>query len=35
MPGEPHTIRQEISGFIIFIAAIWAVFLARLALSPE
>jgi membrane associated rhomboid family serine protease len=28
MPAEPHTIRQEISGVVIFIGAIWAVFLA-------
>jgi membrane associated rhomboid family serine protease len=28
MPNEPHTIRQEISGVILFIGAIWAVFLA-------
>jgi membrane associated rhomboid family serine protease len=30
MPGEPHTIRQEISGVIVFLGAIWAVFLASL-----
>lgn len=28
MQGEPHTIRQEISGVLLFIGAIWAVFLA-------
>jgi membrane associated rhomboid family serine protease len=28
MQAEPHTIRQEISGVILFIGAIWAVFLA-------
>jgi membrane associated rhomboid family serine protease len=30
MPGEPHTIRQELSGVLLFIGAIWAVFLASL-----
>ncbi len=30
MPAEPHTIRQEISGVIYFIGAIWAVFLVSL-----
>ncbi len=28
MPAEPHTIRQEIHGVVLFIGAIWAVFLA-------
>jgi membrane associated rhomboid family serine protease len=28
MPDEPHTIRQEIHGVLLFIGAIWAVFLA-------
>src|SRR5262249_38941903 len=28
MQAEPHTIRQELSGVIVFIGAIWAVFLA-------
>jgi membrane associated rhomboid family serine protease len=27
MAGEPHTIRQEITGVILFVGAIWAVFL--------
>ena len=27
MPAQPHTIRDEITGVIVFIAAIWAVFL--------
>lgn len=27
MPGEPHTIRQEITGVVLFVGAIWAVFL--------
>jgi membrane associated rhomboid family serine protease len=28
MPAEPHTIGEEISGVVLFIGAIWAVFLA-------
>jgi membrane associated rhomboid family serine protease len=30
MRGEPHTIRQEITGVILFVGAIWAVFLVSL-----
>jgi len=30
MAGEPHTIRQEITGVMVFVGAIWAVFLASL-----
>ena len=30
MPGEPHTIRQEIHGVAIFVGTIWAVFLVSL-----
>jgi membrane associated rhomboid family serine protease len=30
MKGQPHTIRQEIHGVVLFIGAIWAVFLASL-----